>query len=476
MVRTPEKLTELYIQWKSYSVPEWGRSCGLNISGITTQDKAERVKTSKEGMQIVEELRHVLVSNDMSPANISVRLCIDDGVATCRMLESSEMETRELIHLISPDPDENPWEENERWLLAAQALPRALTRIQSSGPWIKDVFCAVIKELKEAQLSNDPLRSKAAMKARELCEHMIEHVGILKQNTHSVADERNAKILRISRSLVKRDKAKLGLALRNMLRKPHENAITLYINEMILDDGRVLGAAEIWRNSLRAAIERTGWANIPAGKDVVFQLMPESRSYSKASLRNVHTQPTVQLLSPTANILFPMTIAHETYPGHFLQKLHQLEAPTSAMKFLGSSMSEEGWAHYAEMKMKELDLSDSDRHDIGLAQCSLVRSLRCYTRCKTLLGELSEDGAAHMFKSVALLDDASARREARRVQWDNSSCHYALGRLALEQMEDEFVERGMGDAAKFRNLALPVMCAPLDIIAKKLNVSRPTYI
>lgn len=472
MARTPEKLVEVYLQWRTATFPEWGRAHGLNVEGVTTQDPMTRVKRAQEGRELLSQLKEVKRKNRTDGIDLDVRLCIDDGEAACSQLESADIGVRELIDLVAPDPDEKPWVENARWFAAAAEMPKALARAQASGPWIREILENVAIELVVAEESHDPIRRKASRRARLACENLAAAVGyrpLAKQIEKLPKGSWD-----IAKRLVERDRRRLEIALQNVSPSLLPESALIRVTEEITESGRALGLLEGWENVLREAVEKTGWAPIPPHKKPSYGIMPASRSYSSAGLRHALTENVSVMISlPISNIHFPLTAAHETYPGHMLQKVYQRNASTEAQRLLGSTRSSEGWAHYAEMKINELQIADPRLIEVGLAQRSLTCSVRLLARVGMTSEKLTYESVLNLFKNTALLSPQIAKREADRVQWNHRVIDYALGRLALESMEREFVDRGMGDQVMFRTRALPLMHLPLDIVAKKLGLDRP---
>lgn len=475
MARTPEKLIELYIEWKTFTFPEWARGQGFEIEGVTTQDPATRLKLTKEGAELLKELKQVQRRGKTDDVDIDVRLCIDDCRSSISQLESKHLGVREILDLVAPDQEEKPWLENVRWLAASQTMPRALSRAQASGPWIKDLLLTIAHELNEAQETRDGSRRIAARRAQLACQHLANAVGA--RPIAMNLDALPAKTWELAKSFVKSDRRALEIALSNAAPGLLPESVMSRVTETVTDSGLILGLAEGWRDTLRHAVEKSGWAPIPPHGEASFDIMPPSRAYTAAHLRVSRIEnPTVLLASSMNAVTLPMTIAHETYPGHLLQKAYQARALTSAQRLLGSPMSNEGWAHYAEMKITELGIGDPKSLSIGLAQQSLLRSARFLARSGIAMGKMNEAAVFKLFNKTVMLDHEPARRETTRAHWDHRAINYALGRRMLEKMEKEFIDRGMGDAVSFRMKALPIMSAPIDMIAKRLGLSRVTLV
>jgi hypothetical protein len=474
MTRTPEKLVESYLEWKKATFPEWSRSKGLEADGITTQDPATRTQRAEEARHLIEDLKSVQTKL-VEDIDIDIRLCIDDGMSSIATLESQDLKMREIIDLIAPDAGEKPWIENLRWLAAAKTMPRALARAQASGPWIKELLSVIALELEEASLTRDPVRHYAATSAANTCKHLAQAVGY-RQTAQPTSDVPSG-AWQLAKEIVEKDRRRLDIALANAAPGLLPESAMTQLTEEITDRSRVLGLSEKWKDTLKDAVINSGWAQVPPHGEASFEIMPESRSYTSANLRSIdENSATIIVALPMNSAMLPLMVAHETYPGHLLQKTYQASAPSEAMRLLGSSMSSEGWAHYAEMKINELGLADPGSFEIGLASRSLLRSVRLLARIGIVKGKLSENAVYYLFNSVALLSPEIAKRETVRAQWDHKAIDYALGRRGLDLMEAEFVGRGMGDASAFRSKVLPIMCAPLDMIAKRLGLRRPEYV
>lgn len=473
MVHTREKLVEMYLEWRTATFPEWARARGLEAQGITTLDPAIRERRAKEGDELLRQLRLVERKGKVDDQDIDIRLCIDDCGSAISRLRSPCLNVREVIELVAPDPDEAPWIENVRWLDASQEMPRALARAQASGPWVKQTLEAISAELEAFTHSRDQTRCEAAKRARIACDHLANAVGYRPLASSTGAVPKGA--WATGMELVTRDRKRLDIALANSMPNLLPEAAISHVIQETNDRGLVLGLAEGWRDTLRSAVERSGWVPVPEHEAPAISIMPNSRAYTSANLRNFHSSvATVSVALPTSGATLPMTLAHETYPGHMLQKVYQARSPSGAMRLLSSSTSDEGWAHYAEMKIHELGIADPRVLEVGLAQRSLLRSTRLLARVGVVTGKMSPSDVFRLFRETALLSPPAALRETSRAQWDHKSVDYSLGRLALEQMEREFVGRGMGDEVTFRIQVLPILSAPLDMVAKRLGLKKPS--
>ncbi|HEY9683972.1 MAG TPA: DUF885 domain-containing protein [Oculatellaceae cyanobacterium] len=82
------------------------------------------------------------------------------------------------------------------------------------------------------------------------------------------------------------------------------------------------------------------------------------------------------------------TSIHEAYPGHFVMYLHVKQtAPTKVRKLIGSTLTEEGWAHYCEQMLLDEGFNKGDKklklvqlHDALLRNCRFIVGIKMHTR------------------------------------------------------------------------------------------------
>lgn len=130
---------------------------------------------------------------------------------------------------------------------------------------------------------------------------------------------------------------------------------------------------------------------------------------------------------------------HEAMPGHFVQLLYMPQIPTEVRKvFLPSSVIE-GWAHYTEQMMVDEGLGGG-RPEVRLGQ--LRRALQRHARWNAGLsmhafGTPMED-AAKRFEEIAFFAPFPALRETQRGAGDPTYLYYALGRMQILKLRDDY--------------------------------------
>jgi uncharacterized protein (DUF885 family) len=160
---------------------------------------------------------------------------------------------------------------------------------------------------------------------------------------------------------------------------------------------------------------------------------------------------------------------HEAMPGHFVQLLYQAQIPTEVRKVFAPASLVEGWAHYAEQMMVDEGLGGGDPA-VRLGQ--LRRALQRHARWNAGLsmhafGATVED-AAKRFEEIAYFAPFPALRETQRGTTDPTYLYYALGRMQILKLRDDY-ERHLESQGKrfdlrefhdtFLRLGLPVSLA-----------------
>ena len=143
---------------------------------------------------------------------------------------------------------------------------------------------------------------------------------------------------------------------------------------------------------------------------------------------------------------------HEVYPGHYLQYQHLRSVESKARKslFFAPATFVEGWAHYAEEMMIEAGFGRKDPFiRLGQLQESLIRLVRFIVSIRLHTEDLSVEQGVRMFRERAMLEEATARREAERGTFDPTYLVYSVGKLMLQKLRRD-VEASQGDAFSLR--------------------------
>lgn len=135
------------------------------------------------------------------------------------------------------------------------------------------------------------------------------------------------------------------------------------------------------------------------------------------------------------------TSIHETYPGHFVQGayLKQVQSKVRKTAALASTAFVEGWAHYAEQMMLEEGFKQSDpKMKLGQLADALLRLCRFVVGIRMHTEGLSIEQGTRFFMDNAYMGETPARIEAERGTFDPTYIVYAIGKLAILKMRDDY--------------------------------------
>ena len=130
---------------------------------------------------------------------------------------------------------------------------------------------------------------------------------------------------------------------------------------------------------------------------------------------------------------------HEAMPGHFVQLLYESQIPTEVRKVFTPNSLVEGWAHYTEQMMVDEGLGGGDP---GVRLGQLRRALQRHARWHAGLsmhafGNSVED-AAKRFEQIAFFAPFPALRETQRGTNDPTYLYYALGRMQILKLREDY--------------------------------------
>lgn len=132
---------------------------------------------------------------------------------------------------------------------------------------------------------------------------------------------------------------------------------------------------------------------------------------------------------------------HEAYPGHFLhfQHLRRVSRKQRRSVLLAPMSFVEGWAHYGEHMMIEAGFGEREPAVVlGQLVEALVRLSRLVVGVRLHADDWSVEQGVRFFRDEALLEEGSARREAERGTFDPGYVTYAIGKLMLLKLRDDY--------------------------------------
>jgi uncharacterized protein (DUF885 family) len=158
---------------------------------------------------------------------------------------------------------------------------------------------------------------------------------------------------------------------------------------------------------------------------------------------------------------------HEAYPGHYVQLLHLNTSPANKVeKIFASYAFVEGWAHYCEKMMldegygsstnstpSEDDVKRAAKYRMAQADEALLRLCRLCVSIKMHTQKMSLDEATKFFQENCYYEEKPARQEAMRGTFDPGFLNYALGKLQILKLRDDYKAQQGDDFSlqKFHN-------------------------
>jgi uncharacterized protein (DUF885 family) len=170
-----------------------------------------------------------------------------------------------------------------------------------------------------------------------------------------------------------------------------------------------------------------------------------------------------------ADLLF--TSVHEVWPGHFLQFLHSNRSGSIVGRvFVGYAFAE-GWAHYAEEMMWEMDFGNGDPEThIGQLSNALLRNVRFLSAIGLHTHGMTVEESEKMFRESAFQDPGTARQQAARGTYDPAYLNYTMGKLMIRKLREEWCASRGGKAAwhDFHDQILSYGGPPIPMIRRAM--------
>jgi len=145
------------------------------------------------------------------------------------------------------------------------------------------------------------------------------------------------------------------------------------------------------------------------------------------------------------------TSVHEAYPGHYVQYLYSLKAPSRVRKILSATTNVEGWAHYTEQMMLDngygqpgtgaKDERESEFFRLGQLQDALLRNARFIVGIQMHTGNMTYDQAVEFFQKEGYQPRETAEVEAKRGAGDPTYLYYTLGKLEIMKLRADLMKK-----------------------------------
>ena len=168
---------------------------------------------------------------------------------------------------------------------------------------------------------------------------------------------------------------------------------------------------------------------------------------------------------------------HETFPGHFVQLGVLRRVESDVRKTFTPRSLVEGWAHYAEEMALDEGFGDGDPVlRLGQLRRALQRHARWYAGLHLHALGADMDEVVGRFMEIAYFDEFPARREVVRATYDPTYLYYALGRMQIMDLRDDYREYLEKDDREFSlrafHDALLEMALPLPLAREALMPSE----
>ena len=226
--------------------------------------------------------------------------------------------------------------------------------------------------------------------------------------------------------------------------------------------GALVDEAQKQLSRLDRFIQEKGIVTLPQGEAPIVAATPDFMRWSTASMwtpgpfesKSLPARYLVTDVDPKwtdkqkeeylSSLNYPQlwsTSIHEAYPGHFVQGvyLRQVASPVRKLWALAPGSFVEGWAHYTEQMMLEEGFAEGDPKikmgqlaDALLRLCRFVVGIRLHTDGMTV-----EQGTRY-FMENAYMAETPSRIEAERGTFDPTYLVYAVGKLAILKLRDDY--------------------------------------
>jgi uncharacterized protein (DUF885 family) len=167
------------------------------------------------------------------------------------------------------------------------------------------------------------------------------------------------------------------------------------------------------------------------------------------------------------------TSVHEVFPGHFVQLMLMRSLPDLSMvRRLSMTNSDvEGWAHYCEqMTLDEGFGNDDPKLRLGQILDALLRDARYIVGIKLHTQSMTIDQATDFFVKEAHQTPPTARKEALRGTSDPTYLYYALGKLEILKLRQDWqAKMGKGySIGEFHKRLMEAGTVPIKIIRREM--------
>jgi uncharacterized protein (DUF885 family) len=175
----------------------------------------------------------------------------------------------------------------------------------------------------------------------------------------------------------------------------------------------------------------------------------------------------IEQLEEHCNYLYPITAAHEGYPGHHVQLARANHVGSRWRKHFSSSLFAEGWALYCEGLMDEVGYYREPRMKLFQLKDRLWRAARVTIEIGLHCENLPLDDAARMLVEEVGMTPTAARAETRRyVAEPTQPLSYLMGELEVFKLRRKYSALGLRE---FHDRLLSSGTIPFALVEKELQ-------
>ncbi len=175
----------------------------------------------------------------------------------------------------------------------------------------------------------------------------------------------------------------------------------------------------------------------------------------------------VEQLEEHCNYLYPVTAAHEAYPGHHVQLVRANHVGSRWRRHFSSSIFAEGWALYCEELMNEAGYYSDPRVRLFQLKDRLWRAARVINEIGIHCYNLPLDDAARFLVDKVGMTHAAARAETRRyIAEPGQPMSYLIGELEVRRLREKFRSLSLRE---FHDLLLDSGTIPFVLVEKEME-------
>lgn len=176
----------------------------------------------------------------------------------------------------------------------------------------------------------------------------------------------------------------------------------------------------------------------------------------------------VEQLEEHCNYLYPITAAHEAYPGHHVQLVRANQVGSRWRKHFSSSLFAEGWALYCEEMIGEVGYYEEPRMKLFQLKDRLWRAARVIMEIGLHCYGLSLDEAARFLVDKVGMTPTAARAETRRYAAEPTQpLSYLIGELEVFKLRQKFSSLTLRE---FHDLLLSSGTIPFALVEKEMEI------